>query len=77
MTDDDKYKLFFAASKTGDQKLIVAAYQKIGIVDQNSMPTSDYKTFLGGSIAWAFKNTAFIQSINTPDKAREYVNAHM
>lgn len=77
MTDDDKYKLFFAASKTGDQKLIVAAYQKIGIVDQNSMPTSDYKTFLAGSVAWAFKNTAFIQSISTPDKAREYVNAHM
>jgi hypothetical protein len=77
MTEDDKYKLFFAASKTGDQKLIVAAYQKIGIVDQNSMPTSDYKTFLGGSIAWAFKNTAFIQSINSPDKAKEYVNAHM
>jgi hypothetical protein len=77
MSEDDRYKLFFAASKTGDQNLIVRAYQKIGIVDQNSMPTSDYKSFLAGSVAWAFKNTAFIQSISTPDKARDYVNAHL
>lgn len=77
MSDDDRYKLFFAASKTGDQKLTLQAYQKIGIFDQNGVPSSDYKSFIAGSITWAFKNTAFIQSINTPDKAREYVNSHM
>lgn len=77
MSEDDRYKLFFAASKTGDKQLTLRAYQKIGIVDQNGMPTSDYKSFLGGSFAWALKNTDFIQTITTPDKARDYVNAHM
>ena len=77
MTEDDKYKLFFAASKTGDQKLTLQVYQKLGIFDQNGMPGADYKQFLVGSFAWALKNTAFIQSINSPDKARDYVNSHM
>jgi hypothetical protein len=77
MTDDERYKLFFAASKTGDKQLALRAFQKIGIVDQNGMPTSEYKSFLAGSFAWALKNTGFIQTIPTADKARDYVNSHM
>ncbi|HYY96564.1 MAG TPA: hypothetical protein VE713_18815 [Pyrinomonadaceae bacterium] len=77
MTDDERYKLFFAASKTGDKQLALRAFQKIGIVDQSGMPTSEYKSFLAGSFAWALKNTDFIQTIPTADKARDYVNSHM
>ncbi|MDQ5835534.1 MAG: hypothetical protein M3379_02020 [Acidobacteriota bacterium] len=78
MTDDERYKLFFAASKTGDKQLALRAFQKIGIVDQSGMPTSEYKSFLTGSFAWALKNTDFIQTtIPTADKAKDYVNSHM
>ncbi|MDQ3919661.1 MAG: hypothetical protein M3348_14415 [Acidobacteriota bacterium] len=77
MTDDERYKLFFAASKSGDKQLALRVFQKIGIVDQSGMPTSEYKSFLAGSFAWALKNTDFIQTIPTADKARDYVNSHM
>ena len=77
MSEDDRYRLFFAASKTGDQKLILQAYQRIGLFDQNGRPTPGYQEFIRNSVAWAFKDTDFIQSISTPEKAREYVMAHL
>ena len=77
MSEDDKYRLFYAASKTGDQKLILQAYQKIGLFDQNGRPTPGYQTFIRNSVSWAFKDTEFIQTINTPEKAREYVMSHL
>lgn len=77
MSEDDKYRLFYAASKTGDQKLILQTYQKIGLFDQNGRPTPGYQTFIRNSVSWAFKDTEFIQTINTPEKAREYVMSHL
>lgn len=77
MSDDDRYRLFYAASKTGDQKLILQCYQKIGLFDQNGRPSEGYKDFIKGSFSWAMRDTAFIQSMSTPDKAREYVMAHL
>ncbi|PYS82930.1 MAG: hypothetical protein DMF67_10940 [Acidobacteria bacterium] len=77
MSEDDKYRLFYAAAKTGDQKLMMQTSQKIGIIDQNGMPTSSYRDFIKNSITWAFKDTEFTRTINTPDKAREYVMSHL
>jgi len=77
MTEDEKYRLFYAATKTNDSSLQQRAAKKIGIIDANGRPTSSYKSFLAGSISWAFKDTDFISSIDTPEKARAYVLAHL
>ena len=77
MTEDEKYRLFYAATKTNDNSLQQRAARKIGIIDSNGRPTSSYKSFLAGSISWAFKDTDFISSIDTPEKARAYVLAHL
>jgi hypothetical protein len=77
MSEDDKYRLFYAAAKTGDQKLMMQASQKIGIIDQNGMPTSSYRDFIKNSITWAFKDTEFTRTVDTPDKAKAYVTSHL
>jgi hypothetical protein len=77
MSDDDKYKLFYAATKTGDTATITQAGKAIGLVNSDGTPTDYYKKFIDGATAWAQKNVAFVQEINTPEKAKDYVKSHM
>ena len=74
MSDDDKHKLFQAAGITKDNDLILKVIRKLGF---GSGTGSDYADFVKGHFAWAMKNIEFIQSVNTPDKARAYVDAHI
>ena len=76
MTDDDKHKLFQAASMTGDGELVRRVLVKIGLMNEDYTPGDKYSSFMGEHIAWGARNYAFIQSINTPEKARAYVNDH-
>jgi len=76
MSDDDKHKLFQAAATTGDSELINRVNVKIGILNEDFTPGQDYDRFVGEHIGWAIRNTSFITSINTPEKARAYVNSH-
>lgn len=77
MTDEEKYRLFYAATKTEDKFLQSEAAKKIGIIDADGKPTPSYQTFLKNATSWAMNDTTFIKSIDTPAKARTYVNAHM
>ena len=76
MSDDDKHKLFQAASMTGDAELIRRVNVKIGILNEDFTPGKDYQKFVGEHVGWAFQNVDFIQSVNTPEKARAYVADH-
>ena len=74
MSDDDRHRLFQAAGMTKDNELILKALGKIGFASSTG---SDYQQFVKDHFSWAMKNLAFIQSVNTPEKARAYVNAHL
>jgi len=76
MSEDDKHKLYQAAGVTGDAELIRRVSVKIGIMDADYTPGDNYSSFLTEHLEWAMHNTDFIQSVNTPEKARAYVNAH-
>jgi hypothetical protein len=76
MSEDDKHKLYQAAGSTGDGELIRRVSVKIGLMDEDYTPGDNYQQFLTEHFSWAIRNTEFIQSINTPEKARAYVNAH-
>lgn len=76
MSDDDKHKLFQAAGITQDQELMKRVLQKMGFIKPNGMISDDYAQFVKDHISWAIKNTAFINSINTPEKAKAYVDEH-
>jgi hypothetical protein len=74
MSDDDKHKLFQAAGTTHDNDLILRVLRKIGF---SSGTGSDYEDFVRDHITWALNNVEFIISVNTPEKARAYVDAHL
>jgi len=74
MSDDDKHKLFQAAGITKDNDLILKVIRKIGF---GSGTGTDYQDFIKAHFPWAMKNLEFIRSVNTPEKARAYVDEHM
>lgn len=72
MSETDKYRLFYAAAKSGDPSLQQRAAKKIGIVDSAGMPTSTYQSFVKGTVNWAFTDRAWVQTMDTTEKARAY-----
>lgn len=77
LSDDDKHKLYYAAGVTGDAELIRRVSVKIGIMDEDFTPGANYYEFIRDSGPWAMRNSQFVLSINTPEKARAYLNEHL
>jgi len=76
MSDDDKHKLYQAAAMTGEGEVVRRVSVKLGLVDDDFTPRGDYQSFVTEHVGWVMRNADFIKSINTPDKARTYVNEH-
>ena len=76
LSDDDKHKLYQAAAQTGDQELMRRVSVKIGLTDEDYTPGAEYQKFLSEHVEWVMRNTDFIGTINSPEKARAYVNEH-
>jgi len=77
ISDDEKHKLYQAAGMTGDAELVRRVSVKIGIMEEDFTPGDNYQAFVAEHVSWAIRNTNFITSINTPEKARAYINEHM
>jgi hypothetical protein len=77
LSDDDKHKLFQAAAMTGDSDLVKRVNIAIGIWKEGGVPGESYRQFVAAHAAWAFQNLDFIQTINTPEKARAYVDENL
>ncbi|HKG47656.1 MAG TPA: hypothetical protein VKB02_13055 [Pyrinomonadaceae bacterium] len=74
MSDDDKHKLYQAAAMTGDTELVRRVSIKLGLMDGDYTPGENYQTFLTEHVGWVMRNADFIQAMNSPEKARAYVN---
>ena len=74
MSDDDKHKLYQAAGMSKDTQLMQRVIRKVGLGDGTG---SDHQEFIKAHFAWAMKNLEFIRSVNTPETARAYVEAHI
>ncbi len=77
LADDDKHKLFQAAAASQDQALMRRVWLKLGLMKSNGALSDDYADFTKAHIAWIFRNTDFIQTVNTPEKGRAYVDEHI
>jgi len=77
LSDDDKHKLYYAATFTGDSELLNRVSIKMGLVNEDLTPREGYQEFMTGHGAWAFRNLDFIRSISTQEKARAYVDEHL
>lgn len=76
LSDDDKHKLFQAAGMTKDNDLIQRVLRKLGFLTSTGV-SDDYQKFVKDHFAWAMKNIEFVQSVNTAETARAYVDAHI
>ena len=76
MSDDDKHKLFQAAGMTKDNELIQRVLRKLGFLTDTGV-SDDYQPFVKDHFAWAMKNIKFVQSVNSAEKARAYVDEHI
>jgi len=74
LSDDDKHKLFQAAGMSQDNALILRVLRKIGFSNTGS---EEYQQFIKDHSPWALRNMDFVRSVLTPEKAREYVEAHI
>jgi hypothetical protein len=76
MSDDDKHKLYYAAGLTGEAEVVRRVSVKLGLTDDDFTPRANYDKFVREHIGWVLRNADFVQEINTPEKARAYVNEH-
>jgi len=77
LSDEDKHKLYQAALMSGDGELVQRVSVKIGLRNEDNSPRDNYEEFIGNHVAWILRNTDFIQSISTAEKARAYVDANL
>jgi hypothetical protein len=75
-SEDEKYRIFFAAAKSGDPALQTEIAKKIGIIDSSGAPTDYYETFIKGATAWATRDVSWVQQHSTPEAAKAWVDAH-
>jgi hypothetical protein len=77
MSDDDKHKLYQAAAMTGDTELIRRVSVKLGLLNEDFTPGDNYVSFIKDHAIWAFRNSDFIGTLDSKEKAMAYVNEHM
>jgi cytoskeletal protein RodZ len=77
MSDDNKHKLFQAATVSGDSELLQRVLKKLGLFTAAGSPTEEYTELAKNHFAWALRNTDFIKSVSTPETARAYVEEHI
>jgi len=76
LADDDKHKLYQAASMTGDAEMLRRVTVKLGLTNEDFTPSDDYINFLNDHAKWAERNGDFILSLSSKEKAVAYVNEH-
>jgi len=76
MSDDDKHKLLMAASFANDTEMMQRVMRKLGFITDTGV-APDYAQFLQEHAEWAHRNQDFINSVNTEESARAYLNAHI
>jgi hypothetical protein len=77
MTDDEKHKLFHAASITGDYELQRRVWTKLGIVEEDYSTGDKFRDFGVAHGAWILRNYQWVADMDTPEKGRAYVNEHL
>jgi hypothetical protein len=76
MSEDDKHRLLLAASFANDSELMQKVIRKIGF-GSDAGRSDEYAQFIREHADWAIRNSEFISSVNSQEKARAYINAHI
>ena len=82
-TEDEKHRLYAAALAASDSPLdseiFKSVCQRIEIFDATGKPNDKYMQFVSAHVDWAAKPQAaqFRNQIDTPQKARQYIDQHL
>jgi hypothetical protein len=76
MSDDDKHRLYQAASMTGDPEMLRRVSVKLGLMNADFTTSDRYLDFIKDHVSWALRNGEFISSLDSKEKAAAYVNEH-
>ena|SRR5215213_147970 len=77
MSADEKHRLYHAAGMTGDSELVRRVSIKIGLTNEDFTPGANVQKFIEEHASWSLRDTDFINSLDTAEKARAYINAHI
>jgi hypothetical protein len=77
MSEDNRHRLFQAATASQDNELLKKVGKKLGLLDADGNPGKNYAEFIKDHVVWIFQNSDWIKEYNTPEKARAYVNEHI
>ena len=77
LSEDDQHRLFHAASATGDAEVLRRVRKKLGLLNSDNTPSEKTVDFAAEHVGWLLRNSDFVQSMNTPAKARDYVDKHI
>ncbi|HEY0366875.1 MAG TPA: hypothetical protein VGC73_10415 [Pyrinomonadaceae bacterium] len=77
MSEDEKHRLYHAAGMTGDTELVRRVSIKIGLTNEDFTPGANVQKFIEEHASWSVRDTDFINSLDTAEKARAYINAHI
>ena len=76
-SDDEKHRLFHAASVTGDFELQRRVWTKIGILEDDFSTGDKFTDFGVEHGTWIVQNYRWVADMDTPEKGRAYVNEHL
>ncbi len=76
-SDDEKHRLFHAASMTADFELQRRVWTKIGILEEDFSTGDKFTDFGVEHGGWVLRNYRWVAEIDTPEKGRAYVNEHL
>ncbi|MGI9065152.1 MAG: hypothetical protein ACR2HX_01925 [Pyrinomonadaceae bacterium] len=74
MSNDDKHKLFQAVGATKDDQLLMKVLARIGFPNASG---DGYDQFMEEHVFWALKNFEFMETVDTAEEGRAYVEAHL
>lgn len=77
LSNDDQHRLFHAASVTADAELIRRVNVKLGLLNEDFTAGDKLQEFTIEHVGWVARNYQWIMTINTPEKARDYINEHL
>jgi len=83
LSEDEKHRLYAAALAASespvDSEIFKRVCRQIEIFDATAKPNDRYMAFVSAHLDWATKaqTEEFRSQINTPEKARQYIDEHL
>ena len=77
LSEDEKHRLFQAAAITRDDELQRRVWSKLGLLEDDFSQGDKFTEFGVAHVPWLIRNYQWVGSMDTPEKARAYVDEHL